>query len=115
MTCSKSRISLHGIQIPTTIFPDSWNRRHNQAYISWPFPLLLVVDICGNRDLDLNSSRTEIILSEKWGSFEEELAYIICKGIHDSVTGEYWDGLKDILLKRKSSEFFLAGLKRVVY
>ena len=70
---SQSRISLHGIEIPSSLFPDFWNRKHNQVKIEWPFPLILVVDICGNRDLDLNSARTEIIMSEKWMDLEEKL------------------------------------------
>lgn len=75
---SQSRISLHGIEIPSSLFPDSWNRKHNQVKIEWPFPLILVVDICGNRDLDLNSARTEIIMSEKWMDLEA-LSPILCK------------------------------------
>ena len=57
-TNSISRLSLHVIEIPSTLFPDSWRRKENQVKISWPFPLLLVIDISGNRDLDLNSPRT---------------------------------------------------------
>src|SRR5690606_18726429 len=75
---SKSRLSLHGIEIPTTLFPDYWARtQHNQVKLDWPLPLLLVVDVCGRRDLDLNSSRTQVILSDNWFKFEEDLAYII--------------------------------------
>ena len=44
---SRSRVSLHGIEIPTTLFPEPWRLERNQAHISWPFPLLIVVDICG--------------------------------------------------------------------
>lgn len=57
-TNSNSRLSLHVIEIPSSLFPDSWRRKENQVKISWPFPLLLVIDISGNRDLDLNSPRT---------------------------------------------------------
>jgi hypothetical protein len=51
---SASRVSLHGIAIPATLFPEFWQRQHNQVCISWPFPLLLVVDVCGNRDLRMS-------------------------------------------------------------
>ncbi len=108
----KSRLSLHGIEIPSSIFPDRWRRKEKQVELSFPFPLILVVDVCGNRDLDLNSSRTEIIVSEKWFDFEEELAFIICTEISKLVTPEYWDELKKILSKSKN-EIFLSGLNKM--
>lgn len=110
---SKSRLSLHGIEVPATLFPESWRRKDNQVKISWTFPLVIVVDICGNRDLDLNSSRTEIIMSEKWSDFEEELAFIICSEIANSVSAEYWNELKTILTERTKNEIFLRGINKV--
>jgi hypothetical protein len=71
---SKSRIALHGIEVSTTLFPNTWNMQRNQAKLSWPFPILIVVDICGNRDIDLNSARDKIILSDNWMKFEEDLS-----------------------------------------
>lgn len=109
---SKSRLSLHGIEVPTTLFPETWRMKNNQVKISWPFPLIIVTDICGNGDLDLNSSRTEIIMSEKWINFEEELAFLICSGIANSVTIEYWNELKKILTAKTKNEQFLRGLNR---
>lgn len=93
-TRSNSRLSLHGIEVPSSLFPESWRRKDNQVKISWPFPLVLVIDISGNRDLDLNSPRTEIIMSEKWIDFEEELAFLICYEISKSVDPDYWIELK---------------------
>ncbi|MDR2409631.1 MAG: ATP-binding protein, partial [Bacteroidales bacterium] len=110
---SKSKISLHGIEIPTTLFPESWNMKANQVKISWPFPLIIVIDICGKRDLDLNSSRTEIIMSEKWTDFEEELAYQICNSLAEMVTAEYWNELKAILSLETKSELFLRALNKI--
>lgn len=110
---SNSRISLHGIEIPTSLFPESWRRKPNQVRISWPFPLVLVIDICGNRDLDLNSSRTEIIMSEKWINFEEELAYQICNSIAENVSAEYWTEWKRIISEGNKNEQFLRGLNKV--
>lgn len=110
---SKSRISLHGIEIPTTLFPNSWSIKANQVKISWPLPLIIVVDICGKRDLDLNSSRTEIIMSEKWIAFEEELAYQICSSIAEAVTKKYWDELKKILILKPKNELFLSAINKV--
>lgn len=114
---SKSRLSLHGIEIPNSLFKESWEMKNNQVRISWPFPLILIVDICGKRDLDLNSPRTEIIMSDKWLSFEEELAYLICSGIAKSVTNEYWNELKEILSDKtkRTSEGFLRALERVKF
>ncbi|NJW55400.1 hypothetical protein, partial [Salinimicrobium oceani] len=86
LASSKSKISLHGIEIPSSLFPESWRIKNNQVKINCPFPLILIIDVCGERDLDLNSPRTEIIISEKWTDFEENLASIICEKIKESVT-----------------------------
>jgi hypothetical protein len=110
---SISRISLHGIEIPSTLFPNSWEMKPNQVKITWPFPLVLVIDICGTRDLDLNSSRTEIIKSEKWIDFEEELAFQICNEVFNKVTSGYWENWKEILIKNTKCEEFLRGLNRI--
>jgi len=107
---SKSKLSLHGIEIPSSLFPESWRMKNNQVKINWPFPLILVVDICGERDLDLNSPRTEIIISEKWTEFEEELAKIICVGIRNSVSDLYWNELIKIFNSLKCSENFKRAL-----
>jgi molecular chaperone HtpG len=111
---SKSRLSLHGIEVPTTLFPDFWAIKNNQVKISWAFPLIIVADICGNRDLDLNSSRTEIIMSEKWTTFEEELAFVICSEIAKQAKSDYWNELKTILVSKSKSEQFLRGINRVI-
>ncbi len=110
---SGSRLSLHGIEVPTSLFSDQWNTKKNQPELSFPFPIYLVIDICGKRDLDLNSARTEIILSEKWYDLEEQLTFIICTEISKQVTEKYWGILKEIFHK-SSNENFLKGLRRVV-
>lgn len=112
---SKSRMSLHGIEIPSTLFPNSWAMQKNQVRLEWPFPILLVVDICGTMDLDLNSSRTQIIMSEKWLTFEALLAYEILSKLCRSVTKKYWHTLKSILLKQSRNEVFLSSLERINY
>ena len=112
LTESKSRLSLHGIEVPSTLFPETWGLEKNQVKLSWPFPLLLVIDISEKRDLDLNSSRTQILLSDKWDKFEEDISFIICSGIAKSVPKEYWDGLKDLLIQKTINENFLNGLKK---
>lgn len=110
---SKSKLSLHGIEIPTSLFPVSWRMKNNQVKITWPFPLILVIDICGGRDLDLNSPRTEIIISDKWTDFEEKLASIVCNGIKESVSKEYWNELIKIFNNSKSSDNFKRAIKKL--
>ena len=110
---SKSRVSLHGIEVPTTLFPYSWDMKKNQVKISWPIPLIIVVDICGSRDLDLNSSRTQILMTEKWLIFEEELAFLIFSKIASTVSMSYWEKLKTILASLSKSESFLRGINKV--
>jgi len=107
---SKSKFSLHGIEIPSSLFPQSWQMKNNQVRISWPFPLLFVVDICGKRDLDLNSSRTEIIMSEKWIDFEEKLATIICTRLSELTEPEYWGQLKEIFKGNSKNKIFIKAL-----
>ena len=110
---SKSKIALHGIEVPTTFFPQFWDMQRNQVKISWPFPMLIIVDICGHRDIDLNSARNKIIMSDNWIKFEEDLARIICTKISKSVSIDYWNELKNIFNKSKN-QVFLRGFQQVV-
>lgn len=111
---SRSKFSLHGIEIPTTLFPDYYSRTYrNLVKIDWPLPILLVIDVCANRDLDLNSSRTQVLLSDNWFKFEEDLAYIICKSLSESVDENYWNTLKELLLNKTKNEYFISALNRV--
>jgi hypothetical protein len=110
---SQSRISLHGIEIPTTLFPEFWRIQKNQVKLFWPFSLLIVIDICCDRDLDLNSSRTQIIMSEKWIQFEEDLAFAICSDIASKVSKDYWNTLKDLLIANTINEIFIRAINRV--
>ncbi len=110
---SKSKLSLHGIEIPSSLFPPEWKKKNNQVKISWPFPLILVVDICGNRDLDLNSPRTEVIMSEKWIDFEEKLATLICKSLSEQTEPEYWVQLKELFKRNSTNEIFIQALDSI--
>lgn len=110
---SKSRISLHGIEIPSSLFPDPWSMQKNQAKLEWPFPILLVVDICGSMDLDLNSSRTQILMSEKWVKFESSLSYEILSRISRSVKKPYWEKLQSLLIEKSNNEVFLESLRNI--
>ena len=109
---SKARVSLHGIEVPHELFPNSWARKPNLASIEWPVPILLMIDVCGRRDLDLNSARTQILMSEKWATLEEELALLIFQGVCNQVSDPYWEKLKTVLQSSRN-ERFLAGLARV--
>jgi hypothetical protein len=110
---SISRLSLHGIEVPTSLFRDSWRVQHNQVKLDWPFPMIIVVDISGKRDLDLNSSRTQIIMTDKWMDFEEALSLEVCSTIAKSVTPEYWAELKSALLDGTKNEIFIRSLNQV--
>ncbi len=109
---SKSRISMHGIEIPTSLFPPLW-ASENLPRLNWAFPSIIIVDIGGPCDLDLNSSRTNIMLNEKWLKFEENLSLLICKGIHENVLEEYWEELKRILLSETQSNTFKEVLRNM--
>ena len=102
---SKSRFSIHGINYPAGIFPDV-NDRNKKAKLRWPIPMLLVIDITGTNDIDLNSSRTEIIFNKKWADFEKTLAEEILLAIKKKTNNEYWKKLLDILSKMNGSEIF---------
>lgn len=110
---SKSRISLHGIEVPSNLFPETWSMQKNQVNLSWPLPLLLIVDICGEMDLDLNSSRTQILMSDKWLKFEAALAYEVLSGIAQLVSIDYWVKLKAVLLAETKNEVFIQSLNKV--
>ena len=110
---SKSRISLHGIEVPSTLFPESWTMQRNQVRLDWPLPILLVIDICETMDLDLNSSRTQIIMGDKWLKFQEVLANEVLSGIAQSISCEYWEQFKSILLEKCKNEIFLQSLEKI--
>lgn len=109
---SKSRFSIHGISYSGELFPN-WSSRDRKTMLKWPFPMLLILDLGGMNDLDLNSARNEIIYDEKWDGFEQKLAYIICKGIHNSVDNQYWQNLVNIIKNSKSGNF-LYGLNALI-
>lgn len=110
---SNGKISLHGIEIPTELFQGYWNRNRNLLYLKWPLPLLLVVDVCGTRDLDLNSARTEIISSDKWADFEENLAFLIFSRIKEKVEEEYWQKLESFITTESKNDNFINGINKI--
>ncbi|PRZ21237.1 hypothetical protein [Flavobacterium granuli] len=88
LTKSNASFSIHGINYSRGLFPEySFNAKKN--VLLWPFPMLIVLDLNGNNDLDLNSARNEIVLNELWNSFEQNLAFIICKKLSENLKEEY--------------------------
>jgi hypothetical protein len=110
---SVSRLSLHGIEVPAKLFPDSWEMQGNQVQLQWPLPMLLVVDVCGHMDLDLNSSRTQVLVSEKWTKFEQVLCYEIFCQLAKQVGPDYWSKLKKLLIEQSKSPVFAECLLRM--
>jgi molecular chaperone HtpG len=113
LASARSCLSLHGIDVPATLFPNQWEMDNHRVKINWPFPVLLVIDICGDRDLDLNSSRSQLIMSEKWIKLEEDLAFEICSRIAEEVSAEYWNSLKDVLIDNTKNQVFIDCMNRV--
>ena len=107
---SQSRISIHGISFPNGIFPD-YNNRRKKTLFRWPLPMLLVLDITGKNDLDLNSARTEIVYNKKWNDFEESLSNLIFERLKEKLDYSYWKHLVELVLGASSNENLKAGLK----
>lgn len=108
---SQSKMSIHGISFPTGIFPDNYFDR-KKAVLKWPLPMLIVIDITGKNDLDLNSARTEIVFNKKWTDFEETLAELIFERLKGKLDKLYWNQLVEIVSGASSNENFSVGLKQ---
>lgn len=105
---SRSAFSINGIAFPYGLFRD-YLSRPRQAELKWPFPILLVLDISSPTDLDLNSSRTEIINNSKWQEFQTNLSRLICKCLYEALPPDYAKNLFAIYEKR-GDELFKIGL-----
>ena len=109
---SKSIMSLHGIEISTTLFPNTTS--NNQAEIKWPIPMIMVIDVNGKGDLDLNASRTMILATEKFSSFEEELLFAILDKLHAQLGEENFKSYIEILERSTiTNDNFKKGLNRI--
>jgi molecular chaperone HtpG len=106
---SKAKLSIHGIEFPNSIFPEYYDR-NKQTKIKWKLPMLMVLDITGENDIDLNSARTEMVFNEKWNKFEENLAYIVCRNLKSTMTPKQWNVLAEILINMDPTENFKSGL-----
>ncbi len=53
-------------------------------------------------------------MSDRWIQFEENLSFIICDGIYEVVSKEYWTKLEAIVKERaKENTNFLTGLNKI--
>jgi hypothetical protein len=96
---SRAAFSIHGIELPNSLFPEYYSFT-NKTTLRWPFPVLLVLDLGGNNDLNLNSARTEILYDSKWIEFEANLFFVICEQISMKIGKKKWNILKEIFIKK---------------
>lgn len=108
MARSRSAFSIHGIAFPDGLFRN-YLSTPRQAELKWPFPMLLVLDISAPTDLDLNSSRTEIINNSKWQDFQINLARLICKHLCETLPPDYAKSLFEIY-EKKGDDLFKTGM-----
>jgi len=113
---SRSKISLHGIELPMSLF-DHWNgEMYHRAKVFWPICIFININIGGSRDINLNSARTEILTDEKWIEFESTLARIILSNLKKQMTDQYWREFKRLMLTKEErySQIFNQVLRELV-
>lgn len=108
---SKSFLSIHGINVPYSLFPNYTNYGQ-KSVLHFPFPIRFRLDIGALNDLNLNSARTQIIYDDTWLKFEQDLLEIVCSKIKDAVTPDIWPALKDIFTKNSKDPDLTAVIKR---
>jgi molecular chaperone HtpG len=108
---SKSKFSIHGIDFPTGLFPE-FDDRNKPAKLRWHLPMLLVLDVTGTNDIDLNSARTEIVFNENWNRFEQNLAFLVCYQLKSKLPIAYWSEFYSLLLEVNESINFKLGLEK---
>jgi molecular chaperone HtpG len=92
---SRSKIALHGVAIPTSIFAEWVEGNHLNGMARWPMCFLIDINISTPLDLNLNSARTEVLKDSKWNIFEEKFLTLVLNHIKQHVTPEYWDEFKN--------------------
>lgn len=111
---SKAILSQHGIEIPFNLFPDFSSGRQQKVKLSWPMPVLLIFDIVGKHDLNLNTARTEILFDDKWIEFEINLAFLVLSSIKATINnGRIWNELKEILRIRNTNMAFAFAMDQL--
>lgn len=89
---SDSIISIHGIDVPTKLF----KRYGEKTELDLPFPIRFRLDIGNTNDLNLNSSRTQIIYDEVWLHFENQFYDLVCQALCSAVGESEWKIIKSI-------------------
>ena len=101
---SKASLSIHGIEVPYSLFRD-YSNRMSQAILKIPLPFSFRLDIGVNSDLNLNSARDQIIYDEKWLTFEENLYCIICRKLKECLSTSEWKCLNEVIQKNNAGMF----------
>jgi len=103
---SMSKLALHGVEIPMSMFSQWMGQIYQQAKVNWPICVLINVNIGNNLDINLNSARTEILIDEKWRIFENRFLELILNGIKTKVSPEYWEKFKENLNNNKYPQMY---------
>lgn len=101
---SKSAISLHGIELPFSLFNKWQGDTYQRSKMHWPICVLLKINVGGRLDLNLNSARTEVLRDDKWLEFERVLSSTILEGVKQEVSTNYWKALKTWIMTKKNSD-----------
>jgi hypothetical protein len=112
---SECALAVHGISVPVNVVEEAWRNPRMKTRLSFPFPVWLRIDVIDQRDLDLNTARSEIIYNEKWLDFAEAVSFAICRGVRYAVDGEYWEELCRIWRSKDGvADYFVRGLARAM-
>ena len=103
VTKSSSMLSIHGIDIPCSLFPDYTNYGQ-KAVFELPFPIRFRLDIGSNNDLNLNSARTQIIYDDEWLKFERQFIETVCTKMQANVDETEWYKIKKIFLRESKND-----------
>lgn len=109
---SFSRLSVHGIDVPCSLFRDYTNYGQ-KAVLEFPFPLRFRLDVGSTNDLNLNSARTQVIYDEVWISFKQQLTETILTKIKGSLSKAKWRKMKRIFSTISTNSSFLDILQNI--
>ncbi|SFC97202.1 HD domain-containing protein [Clostridium uliginosum] len=101
---SKSALSIHGIDVPCSLFSDYTNFGQ-KAVLKFPFPIIFRLDIGEGNDLNLNSARTQIIYDNIWMNFEKQFFEVICTKIKEKMDSSSWSEFKVIIYEQLRDNF----------
>jgi len=87
---SHGQLSVRGIAVPMDLFPSSSWRGVPEAQLAFPFLTRLRVDVTEGRRLDLDTSRSRVLLNTKWLDFVEALSYRLSFEIRRQVEDDFW-------------------------